>query len=168
MSKTIREKILEKVAELRKADEKERGRAAEISPPKPPKIMEIERFLNLHGRGFGCQEVTVRGLLEVILDQPKDTFRREEEEVVPLYPIGAIVVPLDNPNCHNYTLNVPVMVWFGDSGSKGLRRDGTIGNYLPSRSGHPISTRFATPEEAKEFLDDLSRVTLKAVSEKLL
>lgn len=167
MKKSVRTRILEAVKALQEGDEKLRATSVP-EPSRSIKIKAVAEYLDRHGKGFKCQEVTVRGLLDVILDQPKGTFKKVTEDEVPPYPVGVIVVPLSNPNCHNYTQDQPVMVWTTDGRVKALRMDGSVGNYLPNRTTQAEATRFATPAEAKTFVDALKPKAKQMVAVELL
>lgn len=71
---------------------------------------------------------------------------------------GMVVVPLTNPNEHDYELEEPVLVVDEDE-SLALKSDGTLGNHLPHDDD---ATRFATSEEIDRFYDSLLHNTGEA------
>lgn len=62
-----------------------------------------------------------------------------------------IIVHTGNYNGHNYTIGEPAMVVHGKRRSC-IKKDGTLGNDYDSYLSH---VRPATPEEVKDFLDNL-------------
>lgn len=73
---------------------------------------------------------------------------------------GMAIVPLRNPNSHNYPLGKPVLYGSpaGDCSGYYFNDEGGFesGNNLPSRNADGIVQRLATPEELRAALENLS------------
>jgi len=84
------------------------------------------------------------------------------------YPFSC-VVPVSNPNSHNYTKGVPCVLTFVGmtSSNKAMRYDGSTGNNLPKMSlGNSRSPVIpATEEQINEFFEKFGKRTVKLTSE---
>lgn len=154
------------VAEI--ATAKNAEAAAKVAPV-PETLTDKQKTLKdtmeIHGHHFGCQEATVRGILEVLSDAPKGSFAKKDTSLKNLYPIGSMIVPVANPNSHNYALNEPVL-YYGDF--RGLRPRGTTGNLLPfEREDWKDAMRLATAEEIKTYVEKIEVQALPHLMELL-
>lgn len=66
------------------------------------------------------------------------------------FPVGALLVVVDNPNSHSYEVGKPTLIT-NTSRSSHLMASGLVGNSLPSGSGERKSFRVPTLKEAKKF-----------------
>ena len=115
---------------------------------------KILGLMDAHGEGMGCREIAVRELLEVLTDAPVGAFKKTRKTYSDRFCMGLIVVPLGNPNSHNYTVGQPCMYY--ESG-RALKPNGDLGNLLPVEfrpSGDYI--RNATDEEINAFAEKVS------------
>jgi len=120
----------------------------------PEKAQKIKDILDKHGHHMGCQEPTVRNMMEVLLDLAPETLRKiEKARWLEVFTMGVIVVPLTAENGHNYTINKPVMMY---GNTRALRPSGTIGNYLlaDEMTNEQVMARIrlATDAEIDEFI----------------
>jgi hypothetical protein len=80
------------------------------------------------------------------------------------YEVGAVVVPIANPNSHNYDIGKAVIIRDTDRGYSARHRAQT-GNHLPEYTWY---VRPATVEEIKDLIVDLVEANDSDVIEWLL
>ncbi len=68
------------------------------------------------------------------------------------YKTGSVVIPLSNPNGHNYNLNEPLLLHSKNGSNLGILSIGRFGNTTLPMS-YPGAWRYATVEEVAKFLD---------------
>ena len=107
--------------------------------------------------GFGCHNGEVVTLVKDIFKTMKKDVKvvSNEKSSKEMFPIGTVVVPLDNRNGHNYEIGEPCVV-FNDS-NRAISVDGKHGNHLPG-ANNTDSIRKATEEEIKHFVNNFKGV----------
>lgn len=113
-----------------------------------------------------CHSDEVKGLFRQLLTkmigvekEAAPTVREPEAVCIKIgYKVGMAVVPLENPNDHNYEIGKPVLIISidGDNDAKALRSNGSIGNFLPRDSRNPHAVRLATNEEIEAYYDQIA------------
>lgn len=82
----------------------------------------------------------IANLLSVVLDKKIEV--KTPPAAPTIFRAGHVVVPLSNPNSHNYTIDHPCLIY--TDGDVAVKSTAVIGNHLPSQSG---ATRLAKVEE---------------------
>jgi len=134
-------------------------RKPDPGPELPPKWESLRALMNTHGHHMGCQEPTVRRMLEILVDAPEGTFKAPPKKAGTIYqlaPTFTMVVPVSNPNSHSYPIGEPCMMI---EQPHALKMDGYPGNLLPLdradiEKGEIL--RYATPEEQEKFWTAIS------------
>lgn len=122
------------------------------------KQAKILGLMDAHGEGMGCREIAVRELLEVLTDAPAGAFKKTRKSYSDRFCMGLIVVPISNPNAHNYTIGQPCMYY---EAGRALRPNGDLGNLLPVEfKPYGDYIRDATDDEINAFA---SKVTLDSM-----
>lgn len=127
--------------------------AAKLSP----KAKKIKRYIELSD--FNCRRETVAGLMSMLLDE--EIVVKETSDVTVRWVLGAVYVPTDRGNDHNYPTDEP-MVYLGED-RRGFRLDGTKGNHC---GYYTRNYRKATHEDLAKVFS--SEKTLKAVETHIL
>lgn len=69
---------------------------------------------------------------------------------------GMIVVPLTNPNCHDYMIGEPVLCLTDSNSTQAIDTNGRLGNHLPNSEVYPDACRLATNDEIDSFYERLA------------
>ncbi len=129
--------------ELRKVMHKEEKMDAQLSD----KAKKIKEYLASWGPPGAKHAV----ILSILLGE--DITIEDTNKVMPII-FCSCVVPIVNPNSHNYTIGEPVVVILGSPGkeSRCLRSDGTVGNVYNMGEKH---SRVASDEEVDNFISQV-------------
>ena len=113
----------------------------EISP-------EVQEIQETYGKlDLGCAKDGVRLILNSLIKLAGGKGKITEG-AGGTYISGLAVVPLDNPNSHNYPIGKVAIITNGDIA---MKSNGNTGNHLPGGGLDGISVRLATPEETDAF-----------------
>lgn len=110
------------------------------------KAVKIATILNNHD--FSTHSAAVKELFEVILNEKLPSLKKEKAFIV--YESGVVVVPLSDPNRHNYPLGQPILVTKGTGFGIGAQDKSGAGT-LPNDSLTAI--RPATLNEIESLLE---------------
>jgi hypothetical protein len=129
--------------ELRKAMYEENKDRAELSE-KGKKLKEI--FAS-----FGPPGIKWGQVFSIILEE--DLSIKDPNKIMPTI-FCSCIIPVSNPNGHNYTFGEPIVIVLGSSGkeSRCLRTDGTVGNMYNMGEKH---SRIASDSEIDGFISEV-------------
>jgi hypothetical protein len=134
---------------------------AEISPEQA-KVLRLEGLLKEFANS-GCHVLwdAAKPLTEILKEVTglNLTTPVEEAQEVPVFPRYSVVVPLSNPNGHDYPFEKPCLIVFADIA---LKSDGEIGNHLPVANSKAL--RYATEEEFNQFFAELENCSSEEFS----
>lgn len=167
---SLRSVLTEEVIKITRKEEKKFNK--NISA-KDKKLSEKERAIIelTKNENFGCYTEKVIDLIAILspdVDKKiikKEIGKEDEEEYPP--DTGSMVVPLDNPNSHDYKIGTCVLL--GED-NRALKRAGSKGNNLPIGTDGIYGTtwRFATNEEIKDYFASLKLLSDDNLLELLL
>jgi hypothetical protein len=141
-----------------------------IKKEEPKKESKKEEFFVTIPASLGCQQTPVQHLVEGIFKALEKSGVKVDAKVVleidkdkrtdDKYEVGMVVVPLNNPNGHNYPIGKPCLVTHTEEGgnSWATRMNGGTGNCLPAFNYRNI--RRATKEEIELFVSKFDSVVI--------
>lgn len=136
--------------------------AKALEPPKakPSKLSAKGRKIqDMIGSGaFGCNSAAVARLVSVL---PGEKIELNVTGSFPMWGAFAVVVPISNPNSHNYPIGEPALaVSVGGPRSSLMISTGDRGNTMCNDRG---TVRPATNEEVKDLIRDIPQRALDDV-----
>ena len=113
------------------------------------KALQLAKAID--GHSWGGHDAYVREAFEIAIDEKLPPSKKEKTVAI-TYELGVVVVPLSDPNGHNYTIGEPILITKSD-GRGATAIDNCAGKALPNNSLTAI--RPATKNEIQQLLEDM-------------
>lgn len=147
-------------------------RIIEITYPTVGEMTEEQRkdrqLVDAARKVGGCATENLIDLLELVVGHKLPRFSADGE-VVKLFPAGTALVLMANTNSHDYKIGSTTVVYRSDY-DYGVKPTGRVGNHLPFNNMEEWERngRLATPDEIKDFCDNLIANTTVSMGDMLM
>lgn len=151
---SAKKELLEFIMEATAGKKKRAAKGVALKGP----ALKLAKMLKA-GR-FGCQAETARGIIEEVFEIK---LGREWNPVYRFgYRPGEAVVPVSNPNFHNYSIGKVYVIMVEDYA---VGTNGRVGNHLPRKRKDWV--RKATEAEIKAFVSKMKPEIAKGLLERI-